>query len=55
MIQRAQNEYDIIKSQPSNVLFRHLELALKGVGVLPHFTDGQTEAKHYATTMFPRK
>ena len=34
--------------KPLNALLMHLESALKGLGILPHLADGQTEAKCYA-------
>lgn len=49
MIHRAQSEQEIIKSLSLNTLFRHLESTLKGLGILSHFIDGQTEA----TVMLP--
>lgn len=49
VIHRAHCDQDIITSWSSNYLLRHLASALKGLDVLTHFTDGQTEAKHCGT------
>lgn len=49
VVHRAHSEQNIITSWSSNSLLRYLASTLKALGVLTHFIDGQTEAKHRGT------